>query len=409
MINILIVDDSREKLIKIKEAIDSIIENTDEVEIDVAMDISETKRIVSKKNIDIMILDIQLPQRVTENLEENGGIRLLKEIKESHRYKYPNYVISLSRYEESIDLFKRSEGNIHTSIVYDDNGNWKKDLLDRITMVLSIVRNNIIHRNYEYDIAVICALQEEVEEISTTLKSVEIIKKEEDDENYYTGYWENSEKKIKVVFACANQIGMVAATSLATKMIFNFTPRYMVMTGIAAGTDRKKMNYGDVVVATTAWDYGAGKDVRVEDKAEHFNSIKPYTIDTTIVNWVRKLSNDGEFLYNTWNEFRGNKPNANLKILCGSVVSGASVVTDKEIVKGLLKGQSRDILALEMEIYGIYYAANWAINPRPKFLALKSISDFADEQKADDYHHYASYTSAKVFEKLAKDYFEYDF
>lgn len=169
------------------------------------------------------------------------------------------------------------------------------------------------------------------------------------------------------------------------------------------------MNYGDVVVATTAWDYGAGKDVRVEDKAEHFNSIKPYTIDTTIVNWVRKLSNDREFLYNTWNEFRGNKPNEKFKILCGSVVSGASVVTDKEIVKGLLKGQSRDILALEMEIYGIYYAANWAINPRPKFLALKSISDFADEQKADDYHHYASYTSAKVFEKLAKDYFEYDF
>lgn len=98
-----------------------------------------------------------------------------------------------------------------------------------------------------------------------------------------------------------------------------------------------------------------------------------------------------------------------MKLLQGSVVSGASVVTDKEIVRTILKEQSRDILALEMEIYGVYYAANWAIKPRPKFVALKSISDFADKAKTDDFHQYASYTSAKVFEKLAKDYFEYDF
>ena len=93
----------------------------------------------------------------------------------------------------------------------------------------------------------------------------------------------------------------------------------------------------------------------------------------------------------------------------GSVVSGAAVVTDSEIVKDILKEQSRDILAVEMEIYGMYYAANWAIKPRPRYLALKSISDFADEKKSDDYHQYASYTSAKIFEILAKEYFEYDF
>lgn len=307
MINILIVDDSPEKLRNIKEVLDSIIENDDDVEINVAMEIAETKRIVSRKNIDLMILDIQLPQRVTDVPEKEGGIRLLKDLKESRRYKYPNYVISLSRYEESIDLFRRSEGYIHSSISYDDKNEWKSQLLNCVKMFLTIVNNNVIHRSYEYDIAVICALPEEVEEIKNSLENVEQLHQDEDDEIYYKGYWQMPEKRIRVVLSLANQMGMVAATSLATKMIYNFIPRYLVMTGIAAGTDSSKMNYGDVVVATTAWDYRAGKDIREEEKPEHINTIKPFTIETSFVNWVRELAKDEECLRKISDGFRGEK------------------------------------------------------------------------------------------------------
>lgn len=90
MINILIVDDSPEKLRNIKAVLDSIIESTEDVEISTAMEIAETKRIVSRKNIDLMILDIQLPQRVTDIPDKEGGIHLLKDLKESRRYKYPS-------------------------------------------------------------------------------------------------------------------------------------------------------------------------------------------------------------------------------------------------------------------------------------------------------------------------------
>ena len=255
----------------------------------------------------------------------------------------------------------------------------------------------------------ICALQEEIQEISNSLEEVVQIRIDDDDEIYYRGVWTIPEKKIKIVFASLNQMGMVAATSLATKMIYNFTPRYLVMTGIAAGTDSSKMNYGDVIVASTVWDYRAGKDIREKEKSEHINSIKPFTIETSFVNWSRELAKDEESLQRIQKSFQGKKPDTNLKVLSGPVVSGPSVVTDTEIVKDILKEQSRDVLALEMEIYGVYYAANWAIKPRPKVVALKSISDFADMQKTDEFHQYASYTSAKIFEILAKDYFEYDF
>ena len=66
------------------------------------------------------------------------------------------------------------------------------------------------------------------------------------------------------------------------------------------------------------------------------------------------------------------------------------------------------MLGIEMEIYGMYYAANWAMNPKPKYIAMKAVSDFADSDKGDEFHNYASYTSAKVFEVLAKEYFTYD-
>ena len=56
----------------------------------------------------------------------------------------------------------------------------------------------------------------------------------------------------------------------------------------------------------------------------------------------------------------------------------------------------------------MYYAAYCGLNPKPKFIAMKSVSDFANQGKNDDYHDYASYTSAKVFEILAKEYFVYD-
>ena len=62
-----------------------------------------------------------------------------------------------------------------------------------------------------------------------------------------------------------------------------------------------------------------------------------------------------------------------------------------------------------MEIFGVYYAARWAVSPKPKFLALKSVCDFADSTKDDKYHAYASYTSAKIFTTLVKEYFDYEF
>jgi hypothetical protein len=55
-----------------------------------------------------------------------------------------------------------------------------------------------------------------------------------------------------------------------------------------------------------------------------------------------------------------------------------------------------------MEVYGIYMAAAEAAAPPPVPLAIKSISDYGDQEKQKDseYREYACFVSAAVFQKF---------
>lgn len=410
MVNILIVDDEQSKRQEIYRVLSPYI--SDEVFVDAAGNINAAKRKLREKNFDVMILDIHLPQTECSATLPDGGIKLLKEIKESRTmsFFYPRYVISVSGYKDSTETFANSEGAIHTAINYDPSNNaWEQELAVRIEAAIAIVSNTTIRRAYDFDIAVICALKEEIDVIAEGLQGVKEINVEYDDDIYHTGYFEKDGQKIRVVFSNASQMGMVAAATLATKMINNFIPKYIVMTGITGGTKPEKMNYGDIIVASKSWDYRAGKDVKREEEHLHMNSIDQKSIDATLLGYCRRLQNDTSTLREIEDSYKGgNKPETRLKLLIGPVASGASVVTDPEIVEDIINNQDRDVLGIEMEIYGMYYAAYCGLNPKPKFIALKSVSDFANQGKNDDYHAYASYTSAKAFEVLAKAYFVYD-
>jgi len=48
-----------------------------------------------------------------------------------------------------------------------------------------------------------------------------------------------------------------------------------------------------------------------------------------------------------------------------------------------------------MEIFGVFYSANNGFNPKPKPMAIKSVCDFSDKEKADNYQKYAAFTSAQ--------------
>ncbi len=408
MIKILIVDDNSDK---IRNIVNVIFQSCDkeQIHIDTASFVNDAKTILSKISVDILILDICLPERPGSDLQQDAGIKLLNHINGSNRYTYPRFVIALSEYKELANEFSIDAGIIHTSIVYDLGSNeWKIRLAECMKTATSILSNNISRRSYDYDVAVICALKEELDIVKMSLDAVKEIKVPDDDYIYYEGSFFKEDRKIRVVMAQSSQMGMVPASTLTTRLIYNFVPRYIVMTGITAGI-KGIVNMGDVIAAEYTWDYGAGKDAIVENESVHRNTIQQIQIDTDVSNMVRRVAEDESLLQKVKKEFNGTKPNGELHVVLGPVASGASVIADPQIIKKIQDGQIRDVVGIEMEIFGVYYAARWSVSPKPKYVALKAVCDYANADKDDKYHPYASYTSAKIFVELAKKYFEYDF
>ena len=148
MINLLLVEDNSEKIRNIVKVITPFL--GEEIVLERANDINTAKTILRTKNIDIMILDIYLPQIYGDDVQQDGGITLLKILKKSKTYSYPRYVISISGYEDSTKIFEVSEGNIHKALYYNPTTNeWEMKLRDCLDTAISIISNTVVHRLYK--------------------------------------------------------------------------------------------------------------------------------------------------------------------------------------------------------------------------------------------------------------------
>ena len=83
-----------------------------------------------------------------------------------------------------------------------------------------------------------------------------------------------------------------------------------------------------------------------------------------------------------------------LKMHVAPLASGSAVLADL-ITAGSVKEQHRQLAGIDMEAYSVFAAASESVLPQPKAFVLKSVVDFADPKKSDNYRDYASFTSAK--------------
>ncbi|MEP4247378.1 hypothetical protein [Tateyamaria sp.] len=80
------------------------------------------------------------------------------------------------------------------------------------------------------------------------------------------------------------------------------------------------------------------------------------------------------------------------------------MLADGKIIDDIRQLQNRDLLGIEMEIYGAYAAAQQAGFPQPKVLALKGVCDYADKDKHDGAQRFAAFASARTLERFVKKY-----
>ena len=396
---VLIVDDNREKLRKVIECLES--HNVSKENITIAQCVHDAKINLTKNYYDILILDLSLPERPEDEPSNTAGTRLLREIIDRDIYIKPRYITGLTAY---IELFEENAGDfsdyLWTLIYFQENETaWCNALSSLIHHVNSAINTTDTH--FDTDLAVICALQspefEALMELKWNWVKIELPR---DPADYYEGTINTDNGALKVVAAVSNRMGMTSSSILASKIIFNFKPRYIAMIGICAGIN-EKCELGDVIVEDPAWNYQSGK---INSHTLGFE-IDPHQLPIRHIIKRRfdSLSEDNELLEKIKKEWPADKPRTDLKIHVGPMASGSQVIANSDTVDDIKK-QQRKLIGIDMEIYGVYAAAEEAILPQPDYFSIKGVSDYANSEKSDDYQRYSAYVSAHVLKAFVEKY-----
>ena len=400
---ILVVDDSQQKLARLTALLKQA--GAERSAIDLAQTGVHARELLAGHRYDLLILDIALPMRADDAPDRRGGLTLLEEVAESGNFKLPVHVVGLTGFEDLQEEFtSRFHSRMWILELYQSTETGWIDRLEALVRYIIARTEQPDEYHFEVDLCILTALHQP--ELTAVLKlpwgwaaprSLDGIG------FYYSGSLVAAGKKRTVVIAAAPRMGMVATAVLGTKMILKFRPRALVMSGICAGLEGGSA-IGDVLVADPSWDWQMGKFTKggFRTAPDHID------IPTEVGQQFGQLANDGQLWFNIWDSYEGVKPANIPTVKTGPVTSGAAVIADSKILRGI-RAQHRKTLGVEMEFYGMYAAARDCPAPRPITFGVKSVCDFADNQKGDEFQNYSAYVSAKAlqafFERFGGDIF----
>lgn len=406
MIKILVVEDNPSKASKILKIIKDI--DIPDGNVYSESTIIGAKRKLKDSYFDLMILDLVLPIQKEEEASPKNGIDFLREIYSSPIITPPIHIVGLTEFSEYVEQYEDDfKMRLWHLINYRENEADWKDKLKQIIYHLMRVRKDYLslsRAEYDFDIAILTALNEELEAILKLPGNWKVHLVENDATTYYVGSFQKDEEKKRIVCASAPQMGMVASATLAMKMISCFRPKYIVMAGIAAGYKSSGLNSGDILVVDQSYDGTAGKIITADNgKASFSPNPTPIPLDPDLKEIIRKYENNKVLFAEIKSGFSGNTPDTELKCKLGPVVSVPYVVSCEDAFLQF-KDVQRKLIGLEMEAYGVFYSAMNSSKPKPKSIVIKSICDFGDQDKGDEFHKYATYTSARfVYELILRD------
>jgi nucleoside phosphorylase/CheY-like chemotaxis protein len=406
-ISILLVDDNAEKIGLIEEHIDLISkELAIQCSVDAAQDIVSAKRLLRDVDYDLAIVDVQVPVRAGKAPDKMGGIALVQELDESDLLRKPAYILAVTAYineipEAYVGLLDRYFSLVEFS---RESTSWRVKLskaFGDIVKSLAQQRRGAESSPGEAGLAIVCALD------SPELRSVldlpidwSILDDRSDCIDIYEGRIESRSGRHRIVAAAALEPGMAASAALCARVIAEFHPRYLAMTGIAGGM-KAATKLGDVIAADVVWDYTSGKIVQKRRRQDFLPEPRTIDLDATVKGQLRRLAETPGVLSRIRDQFPGSKPDHALDVVFGPMFTGSAVIANSQFAASL-GDMHRKIKGIDMEAYSVACAAKYAAHAAPIPIILKSVSDFADAEKNDDFHAYASYTSAMVLFEWAR-------
>ncbi|MEL6643314.1 MAG: hypothetical protein AAFQ79_05210 [Pseudomonadota bacterium] len=400
MIKVLIVDDhpTRYKPVTDELATIGVVRS----DIRFVSSSNEALEELAANRFDLLILDILIPAWPDQEADQVNSADLLFAIQSQNGIQKPDYIVGitadLNAADESLQEFER---NTWTVIQYSPTDDaWVGKIVNCVKYLQTkAVGGNEL--NYDYDLAIVCALKEpELEHILRLPWSWKASEPLDEVTFFREGTIEVGEKQYRVAAVHASRMGMVSSAVLTGKVIERLRPRVLAMTGICAA-HKKKAQLGDVVIADPAWDFQSGK-LKIENNkpvmefSPHQISILPF-----LRGRLEQMTSDTKMVAEIVEEFGSEAPSG-FKLRIGPVASGAAVLADGHVIEEIRQFQNRDLIGLEMEVYGVYAAAQQASSPQPRFLAMKGVCDFADPDKHDGAQRFAAFASAQVLKRYVE-------
>jgi nucleoside phosphorylase/CheY-like chemotaxis protein len=402
---VLIVEDSAEKARQVSSVVRGELGDA-EPQVDVVPDVIGAKRALQDTRYSALILDIQIPMRFGDNARIDGGTRLLEEILLSTTMKRPQYIVGITQYETSyLASAKIFRDNLAGLILYSssDSG-WEPELRSFIRGArLANEQELNAPCKYDADMVIVCALNDpELLALTGDTNTWSPLNAAIDCSPIYQATIETRLGSRKIIAACALEMGMAASGALAGKLIERFRPRYIAMCGIAGGV-KGEVNIGDIVVANVVWDYSSGKLQDELGKTLFLPEPKVLTLDPFLKSQFTLFMSAPDVTARIKADWQFKRPDHDLIAHLGPIFTGAWVVADQQKVNELTASH-RKLKSIEMEAYAIFCAAEYAGEPKPIAMVVKSISDLADVAKDDAWRKYAAYTSASYVIAWARRY-----
>lgn len=356
---------------------------------------------LAKTRYDLLVLDLHIPPRLGDEIDPNGGRALLQRLELDEKLNKPSTVLGVTAQRdafENADGFFKERGWV---LLLDADGSV---IHDQLKSILTTQVAHLSTASLRCDVFIITALAHtELEAVLKLPCEWRVLRVTGRPEVFHQGSFTDKNGSVRrVVAACLPSMGMTAAAVVSAFACAAFTPQYLIMTGIAAGI-QGKVNLGDILIASPTWDWGSGK-LTIKDGKPHFLSAPvQIPLDPEIHALLSSISAEKRYVDEIFVNWKEKKPAHALAVHVGPVTSGAVVLEDPATVD-LIRGQNRTTIGVEMEAFGVMSAAFYSGSAGPKGLVVKSVCDFADPHKNDDWQKYAAYTStAFVFQLLKFD------
>lgn len=381
--NILLLNDEGDKLRYISNYLVGLGHECEQVN-----DVNSMKNRVTRKNYDVVIIDLQVPMGDEEQYDDvlNGFAAIDYLRATTDTIFHPKKILVISQYVDK-NVIWRLNAHCTNGIMYDGpNGNWKEELKKELDYIALLSKKKV-------DLIILSVVENEKLQIEKIF-DWEMLDVENDPLQYY--YCEVSDKSnypLNLIHCHIGRMGAVAAAQATARVIELFEPNCVIMCGIAGGR-RNKTSFGDIVVADSVVDFVSGS---IEGDTEEISFFPDSEIIAMDPKWVKKFKNykENKFLLREIRDtvdVNGDYKN-DICIHIGKMATGSAVIKSESFSEKYIRTHNRQFIAIDMETYGVYYTAR---NLGCKYISLKCISDHANSHKDDKYQKYAAALAANL-------------